>query len=74
MEICHDDLPLFPHKMQLSQPLLGAAVTRCYSLAREYAAILKERPLALNVTCISDKADVDLDTYMNKWTIISSFA
>jgi hypothetical protein len=50
VSICHDDLPLFLYKIQLSQPLseVGEATRRAF--AREYGALPEDSPGALNVT------------------------
>jgi hypothetical protein len=49
MEMCHDDLSLFPYKVQLSQPLLKAGLGRHYAFLREYGALLENSLAALNV-------------------------
>jgi hypothetical protein len=60
LKICHDDLPFFPYKMQLSQPVSGAGIARRYVLARENIAILEDSSGALNVTWFSDEAHLNL--------------
>jgi hypothetical protein len=65
-KICHDDLSVFLHRMQQSQPLLKNGTARYYAFAREYKALLGDSSSVLNVTWFSDDTHFHLDGYFNK--------
>jgi hypothetical protein len=62
-KICCNDL-LFPYKMHLSQPLSEDGRARCYTIAKEYGALLEDNPGVLNVTWFSNEACFHLDGYI----------